>query len=311
MSISAGWYTKNAARAYPLSPNSTGKDDSGNHIPEQLLADLRIRFTGEDEEKLYISSVDIGSVVSIVFTSSVTFEPVALISVARPAVVSQKIYEVVTINQDATGYVVFGDITNLPEVKLRFSSSAQSEVSILAAYPQPVSTVDRRFAGINGRLDGVYPMYLFANSDIVVRRRTLELENVEREAIVLSLTDPALTAGTFNSLSQYAGECGRRPESNTCPDPQPIELINGVEPDCCGRIFIEIRGCGDMLPLQNVCGVAIVCSFEVDDSCPPKVNLPSDTGRLPSEFSDDCGTIPVKPDTNLNPGSKKWWEIIL
>jgi hypothetical protein len=310
MSISTGWYTKNAARAYPLSPNSTGSDDNGNHIPEQLMADLRIRFTGEDDEKLYVSSVDIGNVVSIVFTSSVTFNPVALISINRAELRAQRPYEIITIDQDATGYVVFGDITNLENIKLRFSSSAQSEVSILAAYPQPVSTLDRRFAGINGRLDGAYPMYLFADSDVVVRRRILNIDNVDREAIVLSLTDPALTAGTFNSLSQYAGECGRRPESSTCPDPQPIELINGVKPDCCGRIFIEIRGCGDMLPLQNVCGVAIICPFEVEESCPPKVNLPSDTGRLPSEFADDCGTIAFKPDTNLKPGFKNWWEIL-
>src|SRR5690606_19426506 len=68
-----------------------------------------------------------------------------------------------------------------------------------------------------------------------VVRKTVRIEGQDVDAIVIQL--PAATL-TENTLAEYIGPCGARPESGNCDVPG-LETIAGVGPDCDGNINIS------------------------------------------------------------------------
>lgn len=69
-----------------------------------------------------------------------------------------------------------------------------------------------------------------------------DLNTQSREVIVIRLKN-SLGDDSRNVFDIYKGPCGGRPETRSCGNPEPLEFISGVAPDCCGRITIELRGC--------------------------------------------------------------------
>lgn len=311
----AGWYGLNAARAYPLDEKSSGLDDNGVFLAENILVDAKIRFLGSSSERAHVSELVIGDYVSLII--SVDETPIASILKARNEITAYEPVEITSIDKEASGWVVFGELRPKNDVKMTFSTPEQSFLSHVAVIPQLGSKYSRRFGVYGLRIDGEYPRYLSAGNDVRVERRSVNIDGKDVIAITVGLStslsganaiDLNLTAG--NILTTYAGDCGRRPESRTCVDPQPIETINGVTADCCGRIFIELRGCGSIHKIRDYCGLAIACDFTVDQACPPSPEMPDDQGRIFPDPEEQC---PSDETTGTSSQSTqppmKWWQI--
>lgn len=289
MTLSLGWYAQNRSRSYPLEGYATAKDDSGQLLPESLIADLKLRFPGDENSRAFVRYAAAGKTLSVVIANE--SGDLASATIKREAVRDWKPVPLVSTIPGVYGYVVFGATSEFGV--WTFSSVNQSGLSVRAAAPQPYFNSPARLSR-----QGFEPMQgpvtrLIGDGDVRVERAKRTLLGQERDAVVVSLA----TQQERDVLAEYAGPCGRRPESKTCGDPLPIEDINGVKPDCCGRVFIEFRGCVDMLPLANACGVLVQCEVTADEACPPSRKLPNEIGELPGkeeeeeeddEEPDDC-----------------------
>jgi hypothetical protein len=312
----AGWYGLNSARSYPLADDATGISDDGKFLPEGVLADARIRFSGDVGEIAYVSRLEVSTYVAVVI--SVGTQAIASVTVARDSIVRGKPIAVTSITREATGWLVFGDLFPIPDTRMSFSTAAQSGLSDFAAYSQLGGGDVKRWGVFNRTLEGTYPRYLVAGNDVRVSSEKRSINGVEVQAVVVGLAirqnaDDSLDSGASADevLAAYAGKCGRRPESRTCTSPEPIERINGVGPDCCGRVFIELRGCGDILQFDDRCGVAIACDLKASEACPSVTKLPDSLGRLPGEPVTDCedtdiATSPTSTQEKLP--DLPWWK---
>jgi hypothetical protein len=124
--------------------------------------------------------------------------------------------------------------------------------------------------------------------DIKLTTDTLLIDGKVRKAIVFDLYDSSQTS-LVSVLEKYAGDCDKRPESGNCGDAQPISVINNVQPDCCGRIFLELRGCAEISVVNNdTRGLILDCFASLTDACITPEHLPDSAGRLPNEYPDEC-----------------------
>ena len=318
MAFSADWQSTNAARLFPIADSASGIDNSGKFLPENVIIDAKLRYTGTFNEIIYISRLILGDYLSLVL--SVDGEEVASVSAFRNTLEAGKPVKVTTLSRDCTGWIVFGDAIVDHELNLAFNSANQSGFSDFSAYAQAGSTFKRRFGLYGRRLDGLAPSYIIPGSDMRITTQDLHLGGKLVKAVVFELatvTDSTNPVGTDRTaadiLIDYAGECGKRPESRSCSDPQPIEKINGVSADCCGRLFIEVRGCGDIYPLDDQCGIAIVCPFTAEQACPAPKNVPDEQGKLPSEHEDDCENNETNnpvDSTQQTTAPPHWWQIV-
>jgi len=284
MASSPSWYARNRARSYPLRGDATAVANNGDMLPETLIADLSIRFTGQPTDVAYIRSFSVTSkTVSIIIAVGGTTIATATAAAAEigrwPSIpLKSKV-------SGTEGYVVFGDPNQTGTWE--FTSSAQSGLSWRAAGPQSVAKSDPRLSRFGfAKLSGPN-VNLLGTSDISVVNERLLLDGVEREAVVIKLSDDAEN----DPLKDYVGSCGKRPESETCGEPDPILALSGVQPDCCGRIFLEFRGCVDLHQLAGTCGVVIDCNTAAGDLCPAKeLTLPTPDGTLPEDSGGETTT---------------------
>lgn len=280
MSIGQGWYATNQSRSFPLHATATTVADNGKFLPEDLIVDLKLRYPGDFDNPAYISYVSSGEMISIaIATGTITL---ATATVPRNELRAFPVVALQSTIQGVQGFIVFGPSASYGT--WRFSGPDQSQLSQRAAYPQvnldQSSRIHRR-----GSSPGTGPSVdLTGNGDVLIARVERQLAGELRSAISLSLN----TQSTRNVLQEYAGQCGRRPESATCGNPAPIESINGVVPDCCGRIFIEFRGCAEIIPIANACGIVLRCDITAADVCPVLTTLPDENGNLPNTGEDTC-----------------------
>lgn len=301
MTINADWYAKNGSRGYPFSAAATLIDAQGINLPEDIIVDISLRCEADLDSHVFVSSISIDSNVSITLSRTTPdVATVATLLVPTDNALVGKTYSLTPILPNTFGTIVLGGINHLVGRQWRFESAAQSGLTRSAF--QAIPKANRNRFGYIGARDFLNPLRLLGQRNIDVNRKTLSLEGELREAVVFSLIDATDQSQDQSALSLYAGECDRRPESRTCLDPQPIENISGVKPDCCGRIFIEFRGCAELTRVNNHCGVLINCETQVADTVKPSDKLPADDGRLPSEFIDVCdnaGVISSEQDENI------------
>jgi len=290
MSNSPSWYTRNRSRSFPLRGTATAVTDQGQLLPDSIIADLALRFTGETNEVAFIRSLVVSKQsVSIVINVGSTSIASATMPVADVNNWAPK--QLTALVAGVQGYVVFGESTL--QGNWTFSSAAQSGLTWKVAAPQPAADAPARFKR-SGFGDMVGPtVILEGTGDIDISSEQLYLDGATREAIVISLSDDAEN----NPLSDYVGSCGKRPEANTCGSPEPIIALSGVQPDCCGRIFLEFRGCVDLHKLEGTCGVVIDCNTQAGDLCPAKeLTLPTEDGILPEDSGGEETTTEAPED---------------
>jgi hypothetical protein len=179
---------------------------------------------------------------------------VCSLSVAQPAT-RYISYELESLYPGAGGWVTFGPgIENQVGYNGRFTLPTQSLLSPRAARwykPLPIPGTGKL---ANPLLTGLVSLVGGTDIEIVKECREVpgaavatdhpqycgsdELGTQVRDVIVFRLKDKSINQNQ-NVFDTYKGSCGNRPESRNCGDPQPIEFLGPVAPDCCGNITIS------------------------------------------------------------------------
>jgi hypothetical protein len=275
------WYNLQSTRRYPLDDISTGVDDRGAFIREDIIVDCHIRFPRSLGEYLYVQGITVSAgIVTVVFGAVNNIDDagqtVCAVSVPQPAAPYVN-YPITPLAEAVSGWVVFGPGVDTPFVG-RYSTARQTLVQPRSARPYrplPIPTIGKINLGTS--LQGV--VNVIGTSPVTAKYETIQYDSVEYPAIVFRL-DSALVTGDYNPLSTFLGSCAQRPESGTCPK-TPIETINGVAPNCDGNINIIFDGF-TALNFENCGGANIVTTTELDAVC--DANKP----KPPQEFKDLC-----------------------
>lgn len=286
------WYNSKELVAWPLSDTATAIADSGTRLPSNLLVDMNLWFPRDLGQNVFISSLSVGkaivsAVISVVSDTDVV-TPIAAVSAVTPEPYVQ--YSVESLMPGVAGWVVFGDGISKEQISsYKFSDYTQTVLlpQLVTAYDRPPIT-DIAKLNNNTKLTGV--IRLQGGDDIEIVREYREITDIVRTAAVIRLkAKPSESVSDVTVYAKYYGPCGGRAESGTCGQPDPIEFINSVQPDCCGNINLEFRGCADVKFIQNEsCSVAIGCHFGLSEACVTPDRLPDALGRLPNEYEDLC-----------------------
>lgn len=302
----ASWYNANSSRSYPIDDIATSVDDAGLQVPNHIVTDLNLRFPSTAGKFAFFSALtSTPGAVSVVILGAATLDsttltPLAAVSLVKPIVHGQQ-YALESLYPGVGGWIVFGSGTDDYTYSGRFSTPRQSVINARAARSYvvpPVKNIGKQSLATS--LTGLVQLKGSGDIEIVGETREIPISGtssdpedsaatVTRDVIVIRLRDNT-TAGTGrNVFDVYSGPCGGRPESRTCDDPQPIEFISTVGPDCCGNITLEFRGCAGVAEVVGGgSGVVIDCNLGMADACVRQDHLPTADGTLPNEYENLC-----------------------
>lgn len=289
------WYNLNEQRYYPLDDVASAMSDQGQLLPSALIVDLRLRWPIELGKYAFLSAVSLTSqlvTVLIEVTDTLDNSPasstlIAGVTLPRAELTLNRTYSLQSFHAGAGGFIVIGN-DQLPPYSGRFSSPNQSLLTPRAARPSrrpPILSLGLENAAT--ALTGL--VNLVAVSPLKISRETRTISGKETDnVLVFSLFQPAAeianVGGVARSVfSEFAGPCGKRVGSRTCGDPQPIESINGVQPDCNGVITLDFQGCATVGRNVVDCGVVVDCELGLSKSCDPPYLPNLQTGELPNE----------------------------
>lgn len=237
------WYNLQSTRRYPLDEISTGYDDAGQLIRDDILVDCHVLFPTTLGNCLYVQGLTVSNgMVSVVFGAApfageVSGEPVAYVTVPQPVRPNVN-YDVTGLKPGISGWVTFGNGVDTA-FSGRYSRSVQTAVLPRCGRTYralPVSSIAKQ--GVAATLDGL--VRVVGNSPVIATKETITVGGINYPAIVLRLNKQEITSA-FNPFANYLGPCSQRPESGTCAKPG-ITSINGIEPDCNGNIDIDVVG---------------------------------------------------------------------
>lgn len=302
--INEHWYSANNTRLYPLDDSATGLDDEGQPVPTDILVDAALRFPETYGKRAAVSTLTVTkNVVSVTIVGVLddnSFSPLAIFTLKQP-VQQGKAYAIQSQVPGVGGWIVFGSGVKDNDYKGRFATPEQGLLLARTARPyRPLPVESVRAIDNQQALTGL--VSLRASEPMEIVAEAVEIDDVLRQAIMFRLVDTAesttSTAATntqqVSVFSKFAGPCGGRPESYTCPDPTPIEFINSIYPDCNGRITLDFRGCARLTAIEDMHGAIIECQASLTDVCPEPF-LPNSDGLLPSEYT--AVDVPVPSTT--------------
>lgn len=300
------WYSINEGISYPIDETATCLADDGILVQNNIITDLYLRWPSTLGEYAFISSLTVTeNLVSVTFLVSTAItagviKPLAVVSIPRPVTEGRQ-YLLSAQADGISGYIVFGSgASSETEYRARFTEPAQTHLTVRAAKPYTPLAVSGIKANVAANyLNGL--VRLKANSPLEIVGEEREIDGVLRDVAVVRLVDTAVetvrtnttTGGTTSVFRQFAGPCGARPDSNTCDKP-PIEFINGVGPDCNGRITLEVKGYALTAQINGECGIIIDSTVGLFDACLPP-QIPSSAGLLPSQYEEQNITPPYVP----------------
>jgi len=300
------WYNLNEQRSYPLDDTATSIDDDGVRFPQHYITDLSIRFPSSIGsvsigERAHISSLTVSPRVISVILHSSTGERLASVSIPRPALQGRH-YPLEPAQPGIGGWIVFG--SGLDEAETHTAQFSASYQCLLAAKSAraysalPVSSLAK--LNTQKSLSGVVRLEGGEDIEIIKSPRVI-LGESRPNTVVFRLARDDAFSGEESIHEKYLGSCGARPESRNCENGEPIEFVNTVPPDCCGNIFLEFRGCADIIAAQqdtanpltpatggSECGVMIECGTGLSEACVSPDRLPDKDGKLPNEYDDKC-----------------------
>lgn len=298
------FYNKNENRDYPFDEFATLKDDSDQWIPPYILADLTLTIPRALSKRAFISAISRTNTKTAIVVSAdnLAKTPLAIIDYSNEYLPRTR-YGIRALHPEVSGSFIPGEVQEFDEVyDLKFTNPSQSYLLARVVYAMDsVAERDYSIFYSGQALRGL--VRIESGGDIRTRIENRTLAGQVRQAVVISLQD--IGGGGSNPLSDYAASLPR-PENRSCGDPTPVETINGVRPDCCGRIYLELRGCARPVKITNTCGVSLDCPQESDALCPPRTDF--DPG--PEQQVDGCqsqgATDPL--DTPINkPNQPPWW----
>jgi|TARA_R110000824_G_scaffold82768_4_gene207397 hypothetical protein len=301
------WYNLNSTRDYPLSDTASAISDKGDRLPQDIVTDLRIRWSDLLGDYAFAGAVAVtkGAVTVTVLTSTDlsnaanAYTPVASISVPLAELVVGRQYPLDPMYPAVFGYIVFGSGTAVPWSGT-FSSPEQSlwaSRSARAYEELPVRSLGRLYD--ETALTGVIKLEADAPLDIVKGERSIG--GIDRDVIVIRLVDDAKAPDEGSTIieksafEEFVGKCGTRPESLNCGSPEPIQSINAVGPDCDGVVCINFKGCALVGRNTDDCGIIVDCGIGLSETCEPPY-LPDMAGTLPSEKFPVIPPVPPDPE---------------
>lgn len=281
---------------YPFDDSASLLDDSGNRLPEGLLCDLSCVFSSEYGTRVFCSgATKRGNFCTMVFAADndeqtslglASFE----LGLREPSLnygrSPQKPLKGLV--PDFRGSYVPGDQWHLvPDGIWRFSNPDNSLVAARCCFPITLPGSQTVAVSYSQRmLQGL--VELREEGDVSLRIENRLLGGRVRKAVIISLS-----RSSVDVLQRYSGQLQQRPESRNCGSPVPIETIGGVGPDCCGRIFIELRGCAEPIPISQHCGVVLDCPLTLVDICPEKKDFGEEDN--PDKCLQETGDNPILP----------------
>ncbi len=298
--IGSEWYTTNTQRKYPLDDTATGIDDSGNMLPNNILADAAVRFPETLGNALYVGAVTVtANLVTVLLaayrrtacgesSSSVAEESVgtavAAVSLPLSDVVEDRAYPLEPLVDGVGGWLVFGE--GIREAYLgKFSAPEQSCLAPRAARPYPLFPVTS--VGKLGRSTSLKGLVsLLGGNDIKIEKGYRSIEGVERPCFIFSLETS--DGDRYTPLETYIGPCEGRPESNTCLQTG-VQFLGEAVPDCFGNIDVVffgnvVVGATD----TGVGGMVVEFPLGQSDACTNGGTLANSAGILPSEHPTLC-----------------------
>lgn len=265
------FYDSNKNRRYPFAATATLTDDNGKVLPQGILADLSIYADSTYGHRLFVSAVTKkGSLCTVVISSVESQLPLAVATVnagdtffvhgASPTASINAL-----IGEAISGSVVFGErFYELEDFSFRYSTPSRSLIHPRCVYSISMPA-NQHWAVFRSNENLVGDVLVSQDGDIELVFEDRFLGNKTVRAMIFRLRGSSNDVLSAYSLSQ------QRPESNTCEGGR-ILTINGVQADCCGRVFFEFRGCAQPTRIINHCGVVLECALAIDEICPKPVD---------------------------------------
>lgn len=320
------WYNLQATRRYPLDDKTTGEDDSGVPIRDDIIVDCHIRYPDNVGKYLFIQGINVTpSLVTVVIGAADDLDAtncptVAAVTVEKPA--ARNVNEPLTaFVPGLSGWIAFGPGIDTAFVG-RYSTPRQTFIGLRNARPYaplPIPSLGKDTVAeyLQGIVNIVaespvtatyYQNYTLPKYD----PETDETNTLPVQAIVFSTDAPT---AQFNPQTFFLAPCSQRPESGTC-NKTPLERINGIEPDCeTGNINLVFRGGLNGLPFEECGGIDIltdlgltlVCNRVPDSEKKRKDDCPCENDDGVSEYCwPDIDTDPTNQDCtdpNFNSGA--------
>jgi len=303
------WYNLNETRDYPLSDNASALSNAGVRIPQGIISDIKIRWPSWAGKYAFLGSVSVTSgAVSVTVLSSQdlsntgeSYVPILALSVPLADLESYRQYAFEAQYPGAFGYLVFGEglLNNYTGL---FSSPEQSLLTSRSARPHgglPVTGLSKSYdqTPLTGLVN-------FSSQDpLSITKGTRYISGANREAIVFSLVEQTDNIDNDNFVSvfeTFSGDCGKRPESENCGDPQPLARINEVSPCCDGSVTLDFRGCSVVGKNTDDGSIVLECTLGINDTCEPPF-IPTLEGVLPSEKDPVIEPVPPQPEPTPTP----------
>lgn len=314
------WYDLQEGRRYPLDDLSTGIDDAGEPIADNIIVDCHLRFPESYGSRAFISAITVSdNLVSVIISAAsaadaaAVFKPIAAVSIAKPVQLGTN-QPVQPLMRGVAGWVAFGSGIG-EKFQGRYSSPIQTVISPRCARPYrdlPIPTLGK--INLESALSGV--VKILGRTPVTATYEIVEVDTQQVPAIVFRLTGDLVA---YNPLKEYGGPCKGRPESGTCAKPG-LQNINGVQPDCDGNIQISADGftiipfaatggsCGGGFDLITDRGLSAACNDSAGpprrprDLCVPEQSL--SINEPDYYWPNPLDQIPVPPDIvssiNLN-----------
>ena len=302
--LNNNWFNLNSTRRYPVDDFATGETDSGIDMPNDIIADARLRFPRSAGRFASISSITCSSrIITLTFVghehhpnetstsssySSEEFQPLAVISLPKP-VTPNTPYPVRALTNGVFGWIVFGE--GLEKGFLgRFSSSGQAVLLPRLAYSYgayPVTSLSI----LDNQDKLTKDITLRGIGDLKITKESRYIEGVgTTDAMVFRLENQSSTSSIFK---KYIGKCQGKPESESCMK-ESVEYINDIYPDCNGNININFsqNGLHQKEIVDSVLvGIALEMPLGLAEACTSNDYLPDSGGNLPNEYSDVCEAV--------------------
>lgn len=300
-----GWYDIGSSSQYPFDQSAALEDDNGKTLPCEILADMALTMPSSLGNRLYCSGISKqDDVASLVFAGDGDGRPTVAVATIPLTASERRPVLLDSLVDSVRGTVVPGSLLwTMPNGTWRFTNPQQSYLSQRCVYlVAAANEQDIRLAYGPSPLESVIRLVGDVNVSVKLGQRVLG--GSLKRSVIFSLVD----TGAESALKAYAGQYQQRPEARTCGSPEPVETINLIQPNCCGQIFFELRGCARPIPISNHCGVVLDCPMEADEMCQPKQLVPdpaSDEVCRPGELPD-----PIDPPPVDKPVYPPWWSNI-
>lgn len=248
------WIDYNAATAYPLMGTAT------TALPHDVLTDIKLSASLSSVSGIFLSGISYaGGYVTLTVSSEPSGDILAYLP--RQLVAPGQVVQLASAVDGVSGQVVFGRgiVHRSQSLTLSADDGRLVPRCLTVVPPNQLVNVQQWMQG-----QSLANPSIEASGDIRLQRLPVTLDGTIRQATVISLDESTNPRAVHEA---YLSSCQRRPESQTCGEPRPIERIAGVSPNCDGEITINFVGGGTVIPLGNFCGVVIDDPTSIREIC--------------------------------------------